>query len=185
MNLVTEHLNAINFWLGVMVLYFFLYWIWPRLIVDIARYKLFVIRDKVFLLGAEKKLDFNSQDYQKIRASINNMIRFCHTFTWVNLTIVNHMELSEEDKKEEVDSLYKTINKIDDLEVRNVLNGYITNLYFTIILLIFLRSPLLIILTPFVIMQAILSNKTTGFTLENLIKRDISIENRIAKFAYI
>lgn len=57
---------------------------WKQFALDIARQKLFSIRDELFDLAADKdsKLNFDDDAYQAMRVSINRTIQFCHRLSF-------------------------------------------------------------------------------------------------------
>jgi hypothetical protein len=61
---------------------------WQSLCTDWARQLIFESRDAIFDLAAfEGRLDFDSYEYRIIRSSLQNLIRFAHDFTWIQLAI--------------------------------------------------------------------------------------------------
>lgn len=55
---------------------------WQRLLVDTFRQSLFDVRDKVFLMAADKRIGFDDPLYGAFRGRINAMIRFADNFRW-------------------------------------------------------------------------------------------------------
>lgn len=58
---------------------------YERYRVDLLRYRLFCVRDKLFQEAASGRTSFQSPDYQCIRKQINAMIRYAHTLTLLEL----------------------------------------------------------------------------------------------------
>jgi hypothetical protein len=55
---------------------------WQHLCTDVARQRVFEIRDRLFDMAAEGRLDFSSREYRELRDSLNQSIRFAHLLTW-------------------------------------------------------------------------------------------------------
>lgn len=70
-----NHLISAFSLIGIAVLFFILYRDYRK---DLFREKLFSIRDQLFLMGAEGKIDFESPAYGALRSIINSSIRSGH-----------------------------------------------------------------------------------------------------------
>lgn len=77
--------ELIEFFVSIGFLIWLFYGLWSDFVVDLVRQNLFEIRDSVFTLAAEGKLNFEDKAYLVFRERTNHMIRFCHHFSLWNL----------------------------------------------------------------------------------------------------
>ena len=75
----------INF-IGFFLVAYLVFVVWPRLVVDYERQKLFELRDNLFDLAASGMFSFESESYVNIRALLNSMIRGAEFATLWNYT---------------------------------------------------------------------------------------------------
>jgi hypothetical protein len=68
------------FGLGCLLLVFYGPWQW--VMTDIARQIVFEQRDALFDLARSGRISFESEQYRKIRTSLNRLIQFAHNLTW-------------------------------------------------------------------------------------------------------
>jgi hypothetical protein len=87
---------------------------WQATCTDWARNFVFESRDKIFDLALSGELDFDSEEYQAIRNSLQSLIRYCHDLTLPK--IVFHLVLGL-DGQESV--LQSAIDRISPSETRN------------------------------------------------------------------
>ncbi|MBO9883717.1 hypothetical protein [Xanthomonas sp. D-109] len=59
--------------------------VYPHSAIALARYNLFELRDELFALGAEGKLDFKSPGYKACRQMINGFIRYAHDMSLMQM----------------------------------------------------------------------------------------------------
>lgn len=73
---------------SLVFLFWFFYWPWQSYCVDVARQRMFMIRDELFDLAADEKMSFNEPAYQEMRDIINANIRFAHRMSWIEIFLV-------------------------------------------------------------------------------------------------
>lgn len=82
------------------------------------RQSLFVIREKLFLLASEQKIDYNNKDYRYIELKLNTIIKNSEKYTLFEIMlsdyfILKKIDISKLNKKYEIKS--KKIKKIDEI----------------------------------------------------------------------
>lgn len=128
--------------IGVAVLVGFFYGPWQKLVVDVIRQQLFEIRDRVFDMAANGEFAFDSVQYNAFRDTINSMIRNAPTSTvWRHIAYA----LIIRGKGMEVTSTM--INAITNGDPNHVLKKEFNRACAWITLMIWLRSPLLMVTT--------------------------------------
>jgi hypothetical protein len=76
-------ISAFVGFLGFFLVVHLLFVVWPRLVVDFTRQKLFGIRDRLFDLAVAGELSFDSEAYKNIMAILNLMTRSAeHATLW-------------------------------------------------------------------------------------------------------
>lgn len=70
---------------SVAFLIWFFYGPWQNFVLDTLRQNLFEIRDEIFLLAADGKIEFSSPEYKATRKWLNTIIRFAHEITWIQI----------------------------------------------------------------------------------------------------
>lgn len=142
------------------VLSFFLFWsllLTPQLVQN-TRQKLFNIRDKAFL-----DMEHN-EEYRDFRDMINALIRFAHHISWQRL-LFDFIVFRKEIKQVKTEFSFNN----------DKLNQYFLDGVMLVIRLIYLRSPVLILLSmPLVLVVVIkleilpqLKNKLSAFVMKD------------------
>lgn len=72
---------VLNSIIGLATLLWLAYGPWQRLVVDVARQRLFEIRDELFDLAVDGEIDFKSPQYVETRRRINGLIKYIHKLT--------------------------------------------------------------------------------------------------------
>ncbi|MDO9012563.1 MAG: hypothetical protein Q7U78_12265 [Gallionella sp.] len=183
MNIYANTINTIELTVAIAFLVWFFYGPWNRFVIDLARQNLFELRDEVFLLAADNKLEFSSDIYCLLRERLNKMIRFCHHMTLANLIATRPAAKSNQASRD----VLTLIRAIPDRELaRKLEKNYI---YALIIMLgaMFLRSFALIL--PFVLLLpiAIVLELLKGVGKSNpivtkvrhAVERDIDLESAV------
>lgn len=159
---------------------------WSNFVVDLTRQNLFEIRDSVFSLAADGKLDSQAEPYQVFRERINRMIRFCHHFTLSNIVAAGLFSTSQINKemKEPGQGFMELVRSIPDAEVARQLERQYIQAVMFLIASITLRSMLLIIATMFLLPFFIIAEMLKGAKapekllnkFNNAIERDLAFE---------
>jgi cbb3-type cytochrome oxidase subunit 3 len=116
---------------------------WQRLMVDMARQRLFELRDEIFDLAADGQVSFDDAGYREVRSTFNTMIRFCHVATWP--VVVTGSRLADDREP----SLHDLTASLPD-PVREKVVDNIKAASNTLVLLLWSRSPLLLAITALV-----------------------------------
>lgn len=172
-------LNSVLTILGFATLVGFLYGPWQRLVVDIIRQQLFEIRDTAFDFAAKGEVEFNSGEYIFFRELINSMIRNAHTATFWRHIVYGLFIRKVTDKK--------STQKSNVFKNPTLKRNFDKALTWTILLL-WLRSPFLIIITtililplPLLLLMAAISvkirqqPKRLAANLKHQIQRDVVV----------
>ena len=85
-----ETARALHLSIGLLLLWFLLFWCWRGYRIDAFRQRLFSLRDKLFDYAANGSVSFDEPAYMMLRNRINGMIRFadCIAFPRIVWTIV-------------------------------------------------------------------------------------------------
>ncbi|TXI22309.1 MAG: hypothetical protein E6Q61_09435 [Nitrosomonas sp.] len=128
--------------ISILLLIWFFNKPWQSLIVDWTRQKLFEIRDSVFDYAANGEMDFNSEEYIRIRNYLNSAIRNCHQFTWYIMFASDIASKYEDGDYKSNKSVFDITNQIDDVDLRIRIKELLNESNLALGLLIALRSPL-------------------------------------------
>ncbi len=131
--------DRMEFLVGIVLLAWFFYRPWRRLIVDISRHELLKIRDAIFLMAADGELDFNSQQYQDIREAFNGFIRYCHTFTLSKIIAAFFL------LRHKRNPIAETLGQIKDEKLRTKLEAKWHEAAQISVISLMLRSPVLLL----------------------------------------
>ena len=109
--------------LGLLSLTLFLiifYGPWQAVCTDWGRHVVFGSRDKIFDMAADGELDFDSEEYKDIRASLQLLIRYLHFATAPAVLVHVFFGVTKEN------SVLKTsINRIGATEARKKVSRYV------------------------------------------------------------
>lgn len=109
----------------LMLLICFAYGPWQWLWTDIARQTMFEKRDQLFDMALAGRLDFASDEYRTIRASLEQTIRFAHLLTLPRL-IFSSLTTGRTDRME-TSGMERALAQISDpqasMDVRTIING--------------------------------------------------------------
>lgn len=147
--------------------YFFFYVVWQRYVVDVTRQQLFELRDQLFDLAAEGKLDFQSDTYKALRSIFNASIRFAHEADWIHF-LVFYVTATLNAKG----LIYKSamqiphlVSHVADDKVRAEVQSIITKMHLTLAWHVYRRSLVLLPLgLMLVVFAALLTLSTKLFT---------------------
>ena len=142
MNIYSYTTNTIELAVAIGFLVWFFYGPWNRFVIDLARQNLFELRDEVFLLAADGKIDFSSDAYCQLRDRLNKMIRYCHHLTLINLFATSPSVAANKTSKD----VLGEIRSIQDRELSRKLERIYIYAVVTMLAAMFLRSITLILL---------------------------------------
>lgn len=121
-----------------------LYGPWQTHWEDWGRQRLFEVRDRIFDLASEGRMDFRDRRYVTIRNSLNQMIRFAHELTWVRLIYFALMVRGGMVALRRPSSLEMAVEELDDPEIKAVIEAEMIAVAKTVGMVVVMRSPLLI-----------------------------------------
>lgn len=151
---------TIEFYIALALLVAFLYGPWQKFVESLVRHKLFKIRDELFDYAAEGNIDFDSEDYGRVRESLNSFIRFAHTMSWIHVFLSRKL-VSEQEK--DVRSLFEFSDDLSD-DVKAFLKMSSEQGFSCLLVLIVLRSPLLlgliVVTLPIALVLELVNNKS-------------------------
>jgi hypothetical protein len=94
----------------------FFYYLWQQYVIDVTREQLFELRDRLFDIASEGKLDRNSESYRVLREMFNSGIRFTHRISLVQFIMVSRYE--DELVRTRVASVQMLLDDIDNQDTR-------------------------------------------------------------------
>lgn len=180
-----EAISAVAALIGIV---WFFYVPWQRILVDIIRQRLFEIRDDVFNLAASGKIKFDDPAYVTFRSFINTMVRYAEQFSWPRLFFLSRVGPQPES---ELPTPEEILSSIEDEEVRKKMVKRFKNACGLYAMLMWLRSPFLLVLsvpfallTPLVLVSSLITDKVVavkkwlaaGFKLE--LQREVLCEEQ-------
>jgi hypothetical protein len=175
-------LQAIASVLGLCVIVWFFYGPWQGLVVDLARQRLFEIRDSLFDFSASGKLGFNSPSYVFARQRLNAIIRFAHRVSFWRFLVFSYVmkDYAVEDPLHALRS--------DRSEAARFVLTRMHRADVIVAVLILIRSPFLIVMSlclalPFII-AAFLSDRVRSMPREVRTRVSEEIEREVMSEEY-
>lgn len=137
-NLMTlEAILALGVVVGV------LYGPWQKLIIEIARQRLFNIRGAVFDYAASGRLPFESEAYRAAMRQLNMLIRFSHTVTWPHFLFMTRFAPQAGSAR----PLEELVQAMPDPEAQAFIQEQVAKAGRTLGWMLFFRSPLLMLVS--------------------------------------
>lgn len=125
---------------------------WQATCTDIARQYCFAKRDRLFDLALAGRIDFRSNEYRAMRLSLEKTIRFCHEISIYRLLLLG-LDRTSREGSIHLSTLSKAASRVEDAETRKELEALAHGVEDMILLVIWMRSPLLWALTvPFLVL---------------------------------
>lgn len=134
--------NAMVSILVLSALLFVVYGPWQWACTDYARQHLFEARDKIFDMAADGRLSFKSHEYRTIRRSLELNIRFAHDLTLPNFLLLLFLR---KDRLTEKSELHRAIENLPP-EVRTEVERTVHDAMKTLVVMMFVKSPVAVIL---------------------------------------
>ena len=148
---MTENANIIMNLTGFVLVFMLLYAAWPKVVVDTIRQRIFEIRDELFDMAVEGWIGFNDPVYIRFRRTANALIRFCHKASWPRIfCLVLTMRVGG--AKREYVPIHENIH--GGRFLRDKIRRMETEMLLLVLKAIYIRSPLLLLLTPLVVILA-------------------------------
>ncbi|MEE9441968.1 MAG: hypothetical protein V3V99_04805 [candidate division Zixibacteria bacterium] len=159
MDTFNVYMNATS---GVIVIgcaFIFIYFLWRQYVIDVTRQQLFELRDKLFDIAADGKIDNNSESYLVLREMFNSSIRFTHktnVFFFIPIILWKRSELSKG-----IIYVNDLINSIDDHDIRNDVKHLLNRMSLCLCLNFIKRSPIFLLLFPIILLFMLIA--TLGY----------------------
>ena len=74
-----EFHGVISLLVAIAVLLWFFTHPWQHFCVDVARHRHFMLRDRLFILAVDGRIEFSDPTYRLLREWLNDRIRLAHT----------------------------------------------------------------------------------------------------------
>jgi hypothetical protein len=140
-NILVMHAIEGLLWVGALAIV--VYWPWQKVCVDYARDVVFEQRDNLFDIAARGDIEFGSEPYEKMRASMNAMIRLAHSFTIPRMFICMYI-MKRSPNRTHRQELLDVSAEIENPEVRKAFEEALQTTESAMLFMMLLRSPLTI-----------------------------------------
>ncbi len=144
-------INALLSILALLLIGLFIYGPWQSLMTEMARQRLFEIRDDIYDLALEGRMRFDDPTYRDIRQAFNILIRFQHRLTWPVLLLFFIWDRKKRLPRHPMIDL----SGVDDALAAQ-LQGKLRDAALVSTTFMVLRSPVLTALSPLVIVFTVL-----------------------------
>lgn len=134
--------------LGIGLVFFYV--VWRHYAIDVTRQHLFELRDQLFDLAAEGKLEINSERYKTLRRIFNANIRFTHELDWVHI-LAFYMAAGLKKKgviTKNAMHVMHLVSTINDEKTRHEVMKIMTKMHLVTAWHLFRTSLVLLLLTP-------------------------------------
>lgn len=128
---------------------------WQSLWTAVSRQELFELRDRLFDIAADERIEFSDTAYKQLREYLNGCIRFAHKITFGSFMAAAAYPGSLAHKKY---NLPEAIERVTDEEVRQEMRDIFLKSVFILLRHMVIRSPFLWILLGFAPL-IVISNK--------------------------
>ena len=183
---IINTVNQLELCLGLFLFVWFFYGPWNQYVTDALRQYLFDIRDEIFLLAADGKINFSHPAYSAIRERLNLTIRFAHRISFgdfVSFTLL----YSKSDELSSQPDITQLTNNIVDRDVARLIERRYLQMVIAVTVSMVLRSFVALVLNivfiPFFVINAILNGAKknvamVGF-LDRALAKDLIIEQAV------
>ena len=173
--MIENQINAIISIVSIFGFFMFFYGPWQQHCTDVARQRLFKIRDDIFDLGIDGQLDFSSTDYKIIRSDIEALIRYAHHISvprFIFYKLFMPPVITTNDR-----SLHSAIEQINNPELHNTLLKHEKEVHKTIVRLMGQRSLPIVLLTLAGLLVRIVSRSGIGQKIARNVMRQAQAED--------
>ncbi len=136
-----DYANATMLLVAIAIFGTLIYGPLQNICIDWSRNAIFESRDEIYDLALAGRLEFTSEAYLEIRQSLNSLIRFAHRISWpwlVAMLLAVPMSVFQEKP-----SVHQALSKIEDTEVRFLIEKKLHKARKAVVILLFVRSPVL------------------------------------------
>ena len=134
---------------------------WQTLCTAVSRQRQFELRNRLFDLAADGKIEFSHPAYQSLRNFLNANIRFSHAMTFGGLLITVAVADTRAYSRE---PLPDVVERVNEPEVRVALREIMQQSVLAASTHMFVRSPLLWLFLPLVILLIAIFTTSIVFT---------------------
>lgn len=142
---------------------------WREAMTAWARQLIFEKRDALFDMASAGRLNFKSEEYRTIRASLEASIRFAHELTLTRMIVTRVAAQAIGHSKAESE-LVLAVRQIEDDETREEVSHLVYSAQRALISMIVLKSPLLMIAAFFVLAVSLCMHGVRR-SLDGIVKR--------------
>ena len=176
--------NGLELAVGLIILVLFFTGPWSEYCIELGRQKLFRLRDEVFLLAADGRIDFDSDAYRLVRDYFNGLIRHTHI---INVLTIFFVAVKGSEFSDSSSTADRRLAAIDDKKLRAQLHRKMSAAASIQVGVAFIRSPIgwlfLLFLSPLILLNRLFQggrgNNWTDRVLSR-IKRAMILECRVA-----
>lgn len=133
---------------------------WQWCMTDFTRGRLFELRDRLFDMAVEGRIEFSSPAYKAVRAEFNQQIRFAHDLSiWrfvAFFSFARHLAA-------EPNATRKAIQEIEDAQVKADLSALLEKMGSAVILMMVLKSPTFLIVGLILVLTVALPIKVCKY----------------------
>jgi hypothetical protein len=119
---------------------------------DAARQHLFSLRDQLFDIARAKRLDFASEEYRLIRSAFDRQIQFAHILSFWRLLVLARAATRLVKVPKAID---EAISRIKDDGARSEVEGLVTQMNQTVMLMMIAKSPILWVIVFLMLLVAV------------------------------
>ncbi|MBI5164171.1 MAG: hypothetical protein HY985_09750 [Magnetospirillum sp.] len=148
--------------LSLLALGALLYGPWQTFWEDWGRQRLFEVRDEIFDMAADKRMEFNNAQYITIRQSLNYAIRFMHQLTWLRILYI-YLSQRLFGVPFRASALEQAIDQIPERHLRSELEDKMVRVGRIMLYVVIMRSPLLVMLLAVLYPIALVADKIIAF----------------------
>lgn len=125
MNATADAVAVFRTGVGLIAIIWLYFWLVRQCRVDTLRCRLFQLRDDLFDLAAEDKLDFGHPAYVSLRGQINDLLRFAHRITFWDLMVISVVATRRAgDEKRFSEKMQESLEGLDPTVADSVMHLY-------------------------------------------------------------
>jgi|GEM_PF-2941053 len=177
MNSVDLYINSLAGIITLSIGFVFFYYFWQQYVIDVTRQQLFELRDRIFDLATEERLNRDSEAYRVLREMFNSAIRFTHRLGYIQIFTLSFFRQPE--IKNNALRVQEILNSIENIDTKHEVNKLLNLMSTYLILQQIKRSLLLLILVPILLLIYILINLSLHF-YDNFSRRSTELFNGLA-----
>jgi hypothetical protein len=106
--------NTLISLVGLLSVYFLLFWLYRAHRIDSFRQEMFILRDELFDEAAAGLIPFNHPAYRELRVAMNGFIRFGHSLSLSYFVVLWLLSRRSEESNEFADVWQKALSKLDE-----------------------------------------------------------------------